>query len=112
MQMVQMYFVFTQTLETVEHGAPLLRTHFDSKNAQKVYIGLHKYYKDSAVGQYTRTTLIRELDLHLTEWNGPDEKFFTLWHNKWKQLEDIEPNFCCRSNEANIFAESSSRTSI
>lgn len=47
----------------------------------------------SAIGQYTRTTLIGELDLHITDWAGSHEKFFTRWNDKWKQLEDLEPSF-------------------
>ena len=61
---IQMYYVFMQTIDTIEQGARLLRTHFQTKNARQVYIGLREYYKYSTVGQYSRTTLIGELDLH------------------------------------------------
>ena len=92
-----MYTVFNKTINKVEHGARLLRTYFKSKNARQVYIELRQHYKYAAVGQYTRTTLIGELDLHITDWTGSHEKFFTRWNDKWKQLEDLEPGFAADS---------------
>lgn len=43
-RMIQIYFVFMQTIDTIEHGARLLRTQFQSMNACKIYVGLRKYY--------------------------------------------------------------------
>ena len=85
-----LYNVLTHSLQT-EMGKSLVIEHSKTRDAQKVYAGLVKYYTTSSVATYGTTRIMKYLTTakYDSAWSGSSTSFLLHWKNQYQQFNDL-----------------------